>query len=292
MEKPGRNDLCYCGSGKKYKQCHMKEDQQAEQEQRAWGEAARFLRRDMMGFARQEQFADAFAQALPFYWNGLYQVDNAEEMSMPEALRFFDWFVFDYRPLAGDSVLESYRAERYQDLSTYQQQVLDNWMSAPPAGAFELTGYDGQVLHLRDFLSGETFDVYEPAGHGNVQVGELILARLLPVHNRLEFSATAAYLPKAEIAGLREKMEAAKTADSDPTTFLRRHNHLIIHHALEQAELQGRPSVARLNASRTDKLVQKAARGLKNRLTGGSSFTGSVTEHKPQTQSTRKVGGG
>ncbi|MCA9977843.1 MAG: SEC-C domain-containing protein, partial [Anaerolineales bacterium] len=23
MDKPGRNDLCYCGSGKKYKKCHM-----------------------------------------------------------------------------------------------------------------------------------------------------------------------------------------------------------------------------------------------------------------------------
>lgn len=25
-KKPGRNDLCYCGSGKKYKQCCMKKD--------------------------------------------------------------------------------------------------------------------------------------------------------------------------------------------------------------------------------------------------------------------------
>ncbi|MCA9968496.1 MAG: SEC-C domain-containing protein, partial [Anaerolineales bacterium] len=32
MKKPGRNDLCYCGSGKKYKQCHLKLDQDAEQE--------------------------------------------------------------------------------------------------------------------------------------------------------------------------------------------------------------------------------------------------------------------
>ena len=24
--KPGRNDLCWCGSGKKYKKCHLPED--------------------------------------------------------------------------------------------------------------------------------------------------------------------------------------------------------------------------------------------------------------------------
>jgi preprotein translocase subunit SecA len=26
QKMPGRNDLCYCGSGKKYKHCHMKSD--------------------------------------------------------------------------------------------------------------------------------------------------------------------------------------------------------------------------------------------------------------------------
>ena len=25
--KPGRNDACWCGSGKKYKKCHMPEDE-------------------------------------------------------------------------------------------------------------------------------------------------------------------------------------------------------------------------------------------------------------------------
>jgi len=24
--KPGRNDVCWCGSGKKYKKCHLPED--------------------------------------------------------------------------------------------------------------------------------------------------------------------------------------------------------------------------------------------------------------------------
>jgi uncharacterized protein YecA (UPF0149 family) len=28
--KPGRNDPCWCGSGKKYKNCHMAEDESKE----------------------------------------------------------------------------------------------------------------------------------------------------------------------------------------------------------------------------------------------------------------------
>ncbi|HHT20941.1 MAG TPA: SEC-C domain-containing protein [Tissierellia bacterium] len=29
-EKPGRNDPCHCGSGKKYKHCHLRDDQEKE----------------------------------------------------------------------------------------------------------------------------------------------------------------------------------------------------------------------------------------------------------------------
>jgi hypothetical protein len=27
VAKPGRNDACWCGSGKKYKKCHLTEDE-------------------------------------------------------------------------------------------------------------------------------------------------------------------------------------------------------------------------------------------------------------------------
>ena len=29
-EKPGRNEVCWCGSGQKYKKCHLEEDQKNE----------------------------------------------------------------------------------------------------------------------------------------------------------------------------------------------------------------------------------------------------------------------
>jgi hypothetical protein len=32
---PGRNDPCYCGSGKKYKQCHLDKDEAAARDHRA-----------------------------------------------------------------------------------------------------------------------------------------------------------------------------------------------------------------------------------------------------------------
>lgn len=64
MERPGRNDPCYCGSGKKYKQCHMTADLAADREQRARNDAARDLRLALSEFAAGERF-DAEAGKRP-----------------------------------------------------------------------------------------------------------------------------------------------------------------------------------------------------------------------------------
>ena len=215
MNKPGRNDPCYCGSGKKYKQCHLREDQAAERELREQAEAARFLRFDLPRFARDERFVADFDRALPLYWNNQYNADNAGQMSEFEALRFLDWFVFDYTLEEGRRILDIYQEEVSGELEPSQQALLKSWMDALPAGAYELMGYEGQMLHLRDFLTGETFDVFEAGGRGNVEIGEIILDRLVPVSGKLEFSTVAAFLPKDEITDLTEKIEPANKPDAE-----------------------------------------------------------------------------
>ena len=262
MNKPGRNDPCYCGSGKKYKQCHLREDQEAERDRRSQADAAHFLRLDIPGFAREERFAADFDRTLPIFWNEFYDASNAGEMSEFEALRFLDWFANDYTLENGSRIVDIYQEEKSDTLQPLQKQLLDSWMSAPPTGAYELTGYEGQVLQLRDFLTGETYEVFEASGKGNVEIGEVILARLLPVFDRMEFSTPAAYLPKDEIEGLKEALETAQAADeiehpgATTTEFMRRHNQILVHHALAQAIRVGRPPVARLDPHRTDQPIQ------------------------------------
>jgi hypothetical protein len=84
----------------------MPADQAEEREQRARAEAARFLRLDLIDFAREERFAEDVKEALPRFWNDLYTAENADEMSESEELRFYDWFAFDYS-LAQDEVAQN-----------------------------------------------------------------------------------------------------------------------------------------------------------------------------------------
>ena len=271
-QKVGRNDPCYCGSGLKYKKCHMKADKEKERSRIAHAMAVKYLRQDMLKFAREAEYEEAFAAGLTHYWNGLYDIDNAAEMGESEALRFFDWFLFDYSYEGKPRLIETYQAVKGESLSEAQNELLAAWLEAEPAGGYELTGYDGQTLHLKDYLTGETVDVFATNGRGNVDVGEVILARVLPMRDHKQFSTTAAYLPAAEITDVKEKFAAAKekfladNPDASHEQFMRANNIIYIHHALAEAERVGRPPVERLDPERDDEALRRATRMLAQRM--------------------------
>jgi anthranilate/para-aminobenzoate synthase component II len=78
MPTPGRNDPCYCGSGRKYKHCHEPADRAAQAEAHAWDVARQKLTRDVIGFAREPRFAPSFADGLKLFWNGHYTAETAD----------------------------------------------------------------------------------------------------------------------------------------------------------------------------------------------------------------------
>lgn len=293
MNKPGRNDPCYCGSGKKYKQCHMAADLAAEREQHFRAEAARFLRVELLDYAREDRFAEDTNEAVPRFWNEFYTAENADDMSESEEERFYDWFAFDHSLShdevgSGRRVIDVYQEEKKADLTPPQQVLLDQWVKAGPLSAYELTSYEKQDLHLKEVVSNETLKVYEPAGHGEAPVGSLILGRIVPVDDHLEFSSMPAYIAPKEITDLLEKITAALGEDgetgSDFKEFMRRHNTLLIHHALEEAQKAGRPPVDRLDPHRHDRAIRQRTSYKRERTKG----PGGRVEALPQMIQTRR----
>ena len=290
MSKPGRNDPCYCGSGKKYKQCHLRIDAAKEREEREQHEAAHFLRLELPAFARDERFASEFDKALPIYWNNYYEAENAGQMSEFEALRFLDWFVFDHRFEDGSRILDIYVDEQAASLTPMQRSLLESWQGAGPASAYELLDYHGQVLELQDVFSEEKSSVFEASGRGNVEIGEVILIRLVPVFDQFEFSTVAAYLPGAEsnelIPYMQSAQEAQHSSNSTQTlvNFVKDNSYLIIHYALQKAEEAGRPPVARLDPHRTDPPIQSGAHDHDHDRVHRQRTYGSTAPHMAQTR--------
>ena len=247
----------------------MPEDKAQEKEERMLTDASRWLQRDLMKFAREERFAVPFASALSLYWNNYYTIDNADKMNQNEAIRFFDWYALDYLPEDQPRLVEIYQQEKSVDVTPQQQQALEMWVQAPPASAYELLDYDGQLLQVRDFASDEEYEIFVAEGHGPVEPGDLLLGRLITVRDQLEFSTIVAYIPQDEINDLGEKLEAAKADDSEnypdstEQEFMRRNGYIIIHHALAQSELMERAPVAALDIGKLDKFMLRADLGMR-----------------------------
>lgn len=221
----------------------------------------------MIRFSQDERFAASLAQALPIYWDGFYDIETADEMDMTESLRFFDWFFYDFTPDADTpTVFETWVAENREELNDREKEVVDGWMQMPAPSAYVFVDYDAINAHfkLTEFFTGEELIAKSPAGFGNSKKGDLILVRILPVGSEGLFSTVGAFIPQDEVAGLKEKMDAARAAEpaEDHNAFLRRNSHLIVHHAMEKSVDEGRFAVSRLDPTRLDKAVKRAGKKL------------------------------
>ena len=240
---------------------------------------------DLLEFADAERFDDEIGPAAAHYWNEYYTADTLPLMSVSESERFLDWFLFDYALPSGGRLVERYRDEQGESMPAPRRELLDRWVAAGPMSGYELTGYERQTLRLKEMLSGKALDVFEPAGHGNAPLGAIILGRVVPVHDHLEFFSLPAYIPPEEIADLPARLTAAQAGDAtDTAAFLRTHNTLFIHHALEQAKLAGRPPVARLDPRHNVEGVQQRARHERVKIKGPAS----VAENLPHMAQTRR----
>jgi hypothetical protein len=258
-EEIRRNDPCYCGSGNKYKQCHLKIEQAEAKEERAWETAARFLRRDLIAFAREERFAVSFGAGVALFFNNLYTIETAHEMSEPETLRFFDWFSYDFSPADRPRLIEVYHSEKGEPMDEKEGLLLDGWLAAGPTCAYTLsdaTGEGKQTLHLESVFDGSEYLVPQSGGPGRAEIGDVLIARLLPYRDRNRISGSAGYLPAEEAADLKpfvlEAWEVFREEhpDTEWEGFLRRRSYLFAHYELMAAEKAGRPPVARLDPNR------------------------------------------
>lgn len=292
MDKPGRNDPCYCGSGKKYKQCHLPIDLAAEQQARQWADAARRLRADLLDFADEEQFDEAVADGLPRFWDGYYTAENDHLMDAFEADRFYDWFLFDYRPAEGEWTAPAarYAEAKVDALNETQRSLLAQWLEAPPMGGYILDDYEGQTLNLHDYLTGETVDVFLPSGHGSAPIGSLIVGRIVPIQDQREFFTAPAFIPPEELGDLEQTLRdamaevAAANPKADAAEQRRRTNYLIMVQGLGAAKKAGRPPVARLDPNRPTEPVPNRERHERFRVQGPSG----VNESRPQMAETRR----
>lgn len=169
QQKVSRNDPCPCGSGRKYKKCHLPRGGAESAAERV---KSRLHDLDARMVRALWQFADKrFGDAWRCFEDDFQDADEALQLSVP-------WSVYTFR-VDGRTVLEAYLEARGKRCSAAERA----WLAAQQAAwlsVWEVTEADpGKTLTLRDLLSGETRCVLEAGASQMLVARDALLARVV-----------------------------------------------------------------------------------------------------------------
>jgi hypothetical protein len=190
--KPGRNDPCPCGSGKKYKHCHLQIEEAPHPDEITWRRVRRAID-DLIGRLLNAADAHFGVVGVDEAWDEfhLWELDEPFDPESPHIGVFMSWFVYDWLPDPHDTEVpesthtttaaQAYRSSAGARLDPLVKRYIEACSTAP-FSFYEIVACDpGHGFRLRDVLIGSELDVVEQSVSRATQVGDLLYARVVPI---------------------------------------------------------------------------------------------------------------
>jgi hypothetical protein len=197
-KKIGRNDPCHCGSGRKYKDCHLPQEQAERSANLRLRQGLDSLMPKIIEAARSipAELPAAFTR----FWQGKYSFDQMEELEEHEnrgSERFLIWFSFDYQLSDGRTLVEQLGAAAESggfELDPYERQLIGPW-GAVRSGAYKVVAtHKGIGVTLRDLLTEAEYSVADYGASTRLAVDEVVVGHLLPADTAPGASAPTYYV--------------------------------------------------------------------------------------------------
>ena len=227
--KPGRNDPCPCGSGKKHKHCCLTAGAvpAAAPADLTW----RRLRGSLDGFATEmlRFTAEAYGPlAVHEAWNVFTGLDDLEfDPNTPLIQLFLPWFFHCWAPDPLDTKVvnkslhnviptKAYLTTKGRRLDPLVRRYLESLLTAPVT-FFEVLACDpGTGMTLRDVMTQEEHAVTERAASRGMEPGDLLFGQLASVDRLTMLEACNGFaippMEKAPIIELRAQIASAHPA--------------------------------------------------------------------------------
>ncbi len=273
MTRTGRNDLCPCGSGKKYKNCCLNKDRIAHLRDTSWIRDEQATVQKLLAFAQRPAFHSQMVVASNLFWNGNYGAAGLEAIERDEALRFADWYVFDYRMEGlGKRAVDLFAEEMGPTLLPEERERVRIWQDSYLSLYMIAGSSDSGLLPVLDLLQERGSSV-SGGELGRLGLrGDVVLGRILRSPNPEHFSWGAVLLPGTLKAGLMDVARRAFTeygqthAEGQWAKFLSAYGYIFNHALLKMATEAGGPrraSPAYYDGFRTMERLREVERRLR-----------------------------
>ncbi len=248
MADVGRNDPCPCGSGKKYKRCCLRAEQNAHRRDEATMDRGAAL----AGLLEYEQhvFPDEIDAAMLDFWGedgGALPFLGDEERNSIDV--FLGWFRFD-RPLAeGRTPAQHVAGDLREGCGPHQYLTRMSRSAFQPWEVVDIV--PGQSISLRQPLEGTTVKVREQTASRTMHRGTLVGARInsMGPSGQPEIDGGCLHFPRWIVPSLIEDLRATRDefrADdprADSLAFYKQEGVLLMHDAWIRAFDRGMPDI-------------------------------------------------
>jgi hypothetical protein len=206
---PGRNDPCWCNSGKKYKKCHLESDERGEG---APGGEPTVLRGRNEFAGLRKSLGDFLGKVLPERDLKLALkrfVGDRPEEPQDAAVSVTDWMLHDWAaPSLGRTVMEEFLDRRGSSLTKSEREMVEAW-SRSIVGLYEVQELTaGTGFTLKDLIFGQTFFVHDVNMSTRLVRWDGLLARVVPGERGTELTGIGLTVPRHSLEPLRLWMEA------------------------------------------------------------------------------------
>src|SRR5437016_1336326 len=224
----GRNDLCYCGSGKKFKKCCLNKplspEETIEKELNAVSEQ---LRPKILEFAATH-FGERFEDA----WED-FHFGEPEGPSDPKNLDntiFIPFFLFLWDPdspnegkcdnVRGGIIARRFLLDQPLLLSEMELQLQQSYMTQPVSFYEILSVRPNEGFSARDILTNTNLEVRERAGTADLVKGDILYAQMCPLGGITTMNFHAPFrIPPRMKSLVIELRQALQESDSNHRTL-------------------------------------------------------------------------
>ena len=237
--KPGRNDPCPCGSGKKYKSCCLVTERERSEspEELAWRRVRRAVGgvpKLLFDFVAEVYGPEAIEEAWDEFtlWEG-YPFDPES----PLFRLFMPWAYHSWEPdpHEEDTVVPEplqdrpptrvFLERRGGGLDPLLERYLRACLEAPFSFHEIVRCEPGRGFRTRDVLTGEEQEVREATASKSMSVGDVLYGQLVPIEGIVILEACSPYAltqtDKVAVIEMREMLEAAAKKHPDVGMSLR-----------------------------------------------------------------------